>query len=127
MVPCTLARRSSLLGVRPLGAVMGLALAIAAPALSVKWWRPPASGMELHTTGIYAWVRHPIYLCEVLWPVGWSLMWGSIYGLALTPVWWLGFLLHARAEEEQLERVLGQQYRDYCARVRGRIFPGLPC
>jgi protein-S-isoprenylcysteine O-methyltransferase Ste14 len=52
------------------GILILVALGVAAPALTVKWWRPPEAGMKLHTTGIYAVVRHPIYLCEVLWPVG---------------------------------------------------------
>jgi protein-S-isoprenylcysteine O-methyltransferase Ste14 len=60
------------------GLVMLAALGVAAPALSVKWWRPPEAGMKLHTTGIYSIIRHPIYLSEVLWPAGWSLMWGSV-------------------------------------------------
>lgn len=82
--------------------------------------------MKLHTTGVYGFVRHPIYLSEVLWPVGWSLIWGSVYGLALTPLWWSAFLLHALAEEETLERVLGGAYWAYKRSVRGRILPGLP-
>ncbi|RMF75920.1 MAG: DUF1295 domain-containing protein [Acidobacteria bacterium] len=107
-------------------AVMVLAALIAAPALSVRWWRPPEPGMRLRTSGIYGIVRHPIYLAEVLWPAGWSLVWGSVWGLALTPAWWLAFLLHALVEEQQLERVLGDEYRRYRARVRGRFVPGLP-
>ncbi len=106
--------------------ILVLAFGIAAPALSVKWWQPPAAGMKLHTTGIYSIVRHPIYLSEILWPVGWSLMWGSIYGLALTPLWWIAFTWHALAEENQLERVLGSEYAAYKKKVRGRIIPGLP-
>lgn len=105
---------------------MLVALGVAVPALSVKWWRPPEAGMKLHTMGIYSIVRHPIYLSEVLWPVGWSLAWGSVYGLALTPLWWLAFLYHAIAEEEELKRVLGGEYTAYMERVRGRIFPWVP-
>ena len=108
------------------GVVILVAFAVAAPALTVKWWRPPEAGMKLHTTGIYAIVRHPIYLSEVLWPVGWSLIWGSVVGLALTPLWWLAFLLHALVEERRLRRVLGDEYRAYARKVRGRIFPGVP-
>jgi len=108
------------------GIILALALGIAAPALSVKWWRPPAPGMRLHTSGIYSIIRHPIYLSEVLWPIGWSLMWNSSYGLALTPLWWIAFTLHALVEEEQLERVLGSEYAEYKKEVRARIFPGVP-
>ncbi len=107
------------------GLMVVIALVIAAPALSVKWWRPPVAGMKLCDTGIYSIVRHPIYLSEVLWPVGWSLMWGSVYGLVLTPVWWLMFLFHAIAEEDQLEHVVGSDYTKYKERVRSRILPGV--
>ena len=109
------------------GAVVALALAIAAgPAFVVRWWSPPKAGMKLRTSGIYGVVRHPIYLCEVLWPLGLAVMFRSAYGLALTPMWWLAFLIHALSEEADLERALGSAYVDYMKKVRGRIFPGLP-
>ncbi len=103
----------------------GLAL-VAGPTFVVRWWSPPKAGMKLRTTGIYGVVRHPIYLFEVLWPLGLAVMFRSIYGVALTPVWWLAFLIHSLSEEADLERVLGSAYVDYTKKVRGRIFPGLP-
>ena len=75
---------------------------------------------------MYSVVRHPMYLSEVLWPIGWSMMWGSIYGLALTPLWWLGFLFHVLVEEARLEKELGSEYTEYMKSVRSRILPGLP-
>jgi protein-S-isoprenylcysteine O-methyltransferase Ste14 len=109
------------------GAIVALALAVAAgPFFAVRWWSPPREGMQLKTTGIYRVVRHPIYLCEVLWPLGLAIMFRSVYGLALTPVWWLAFLIHALSEEADLERALGSEYLEYKTKVRGRIFPGLP-
>ena len=109
------------------GVVIVIALGVAAgPVLFVKWWDPPKEGMNLRTNGIYGIVRHPIYLCEVLWPVGAAIIFGSIYGLALTPLWWSAFLIHSLSEEADLERALGSEYTDYMKKVRGRIFPGLP-
>lgn len=102
------------------------ALAVGGPALHVRWWSAPGTDTTLRTTGVHGFVRHPIYLAEVLWPIGWSLLWGSTIGLALTPLWWLAFLAHALSEEQRLEQHLGQTYRDYKARVRGRLLPGLP-
>jgi len=108
-------------------AVIILALGVAAgPVLFVKWWDPPKEGMKLRTSGIYGIVRHPIYLCEVLWPIGLSIIFGSIYGLTLTPFWWSPFFIHALSEEADLERALGSEYLNYMKKVRGRIFPGLP-
>ncbi len=109
------------------GSIVVIALAIAAgPLLVVRWWSPPKEGMKLRTYGIYGVVRHPIYLCEVLWPLGLAIMFRSVYGLALTPVWWSAFLIHALSEEADLERALGAEYLEYRKKVRGRILPGLP-
>ena len=52
-------------------------------------------------------------------------MWGSVYGLALTPIWWIGIQLHVLAEEALLERELGGEYTAYMRKVRSRILPGL--
>jgi protein-S-isoprenylcysteine O-methyltransferase Ste14 len=108
------------------GMLFLVALCFAAPAMSIKWWLAPREGMTLRTTGVYAVVRHPIYLSEVLWFLGWAIMWRSVYGLALSPVWWLVFLVHALSEEANLELTLGSAYAEYKRKVRGRIFPGLP-
>lgn len=107
------------------GLVLLIAALITAPTMSVKWWRAPRRGMKLHTTGMYAMVRHPMYLSEVLWPIGWSFMWGSTYGLALVPMWWIGFQIHVLAEEVMLVRELGDEYTDYMKKVRSSIVPWL--
>lgn len=107
------------------GLVLLIALVVAAPTMSVKWWRAPRRGMKLHTTGMYGIVRHPMYLSEVLWPIGWSFIWGSTYGLTLAPMWWIGFQIHVLAEETLLERELGVEYTQYMRTVRSRILPGL--
>jgi protein-S-isoprenylcysteine O-methyltransferase Ste14 len=80
----------------------------------------------LVTDGLYAVARNPIYLGELLWCLGWAILNGSVIGVALVPLWWLGLLFLIIIEEENLERALGQSYRDYKRRVRGRIVPGLP-
>ena len=82
--------------------------------------------MVLKTNGIYSVVRNPIYLADILFSLGFAIMFGSIIGVALTPVWWVAFLAIVLAEEASLERVLGQPYLDYKRRVKGRIIPGLP-
>jgi protein-S-isoprenylcysteine O-methyltransferase Ste14 len=109
------------------GAIMILALAVAAgPFFTVRWWSPPQAGMKLRTSGIYGLVRHPIYLSELLWPLGLAIIFRSVYGVALTPFWWLVFLIHALSEEADMNRVLGSEYQEYEKKVRGCIFPGLP-
>jgi protein-S-isoprenylcysteine O-methyltransferase Ste14 len=44
----------------------------------------------LRTDGLYSVVRHPLMLCDVFWPLGLSLIFGSIIGVPLTPLWLLG-------------------------------------
>jgi len=82
--------------------------------------------MGLKTDGVYAIVRNPIYLSDILFTLGFAVMFRSMIGIALVPGWWLAFLLLVLVEETSLERVLGQRYIDYKLRVKSRIIPGLP-
>ena len=81
----------------------------------------PKDGAVLRTTGMYAIVRHPIYLGLILFGLGLTLPSGSVltvfsYGLLI-------FLLSYKARfEEQLLIAQYPQYRAYASRV-GRILP----
>jgi protein-S-isoprenylcysteine O-methyltransferase Ste14 len=108
------------------GIVLAAAMAFGLPAMSINWRTAPDKKMTLKTDGIYSVVRNPIYLTDVLFSLSFAIMFRSIIGLALTPVWWAAFLCIVFVEEGSLERVLGQTYLDYKKRVRGRIIPGLP-
>lgn len=101
-------------------------LVFSIPVFFIKPLTPPNEQMMLVTTGFYRIVRNPIYLGEVLWCLGWAIMFRSIIGVALVPLWWLALLLHTLVEEEMLKRALGQPYINYAKKVRGRIIPGLP-
>lgn len=105
------------------GAVLMFSGVIGIPTLTIKWWRAPASDTKLRTSWPYSLVRHPMYLSELLWPIGWSICWGSVFGLVLTPFWCIGGAVHILAEEQQLEEQLGHQYLEYRKLVPGRIFP----
>jgi protein-S-isoprenylcysteine O-methyltransferase Ste14 len=80
----------------------------------------------LKTTDVYSIVRNPICLADVLFSLGFAILFRSIIGVALVPLWWAGFLFIVLTEEESLGRTLGQPYLDYKRRVKGRIIPGLP-
>ena len=79
---------------------------------------------QVVSTGVYGFVRHPMYLGGILMFVGAPLLLGSLFGvvagLALT------VLLMARivGEEKMLARDL-DGYADYMRRVRYRLFPPL--
>jgi protein-S-isoprenylcysteine O-methyltransferase Ste14 len=81
---------------------------------------------KLRASGFYGIVRNPIYLGELLWCLGLSIIFRSIMGIIMVPFWWAGLLLLTLIEEESLERELGEQYNEYRQKIRGRIFPGLP-
>ena len=108
------------------GAILALSMVFGLPALSINWRTAPDSQMVLKTDGIYGIVRNPIYLTDVLFSLGFAVMFRSIIGVLLIPIWWIAYLSIVLVEEASLERVLGQRYLDYKQQVKGRIVPGLP-
>jgi len=108
------------------GTILAAAMVFALPALSIDWRTAPESKMVLKTDGIYGVVRNPIYLADILFSLGFAIMFRSVVGIALIPIWWASFLCLVLAEEKSLERALGQPYLDYKQQVKGRIIPGLP-
>ncbi|HUV15874.1 MAG TPA: methyltransferase [Pelolinea sp.] len=108
------------------GIILAVAMVFGIPALSINWRTAPDSKMTLKTNGIYSIVRNPIYLADILFSLGFAVIFRSIIGIALVPIWWVAFLSLVLVEETSLERALGQLYLDYKQRVKGRIIPGLP-
>jgi protein-S-isoprenylcysteine O-methyltransferase Ste14 len=82
------------------------------------------SGQRVISTGPYAVVRHPMYAGGLLLVLGTPLALGSIWGLlviaAMTPV----LLMRLVNEERFLSKNL-PGYKEYCARVRWRLIPGV--
>ena len=79
-------------------------------------------GQTVVSTGVYKYVRHPMYVGFMLFTVGTTLLLGSAYGL-------LGALLltaliawRAVHEEQELKREL-PGYGEYMSRVRYRFIP----
>jgi protein-S-isoprenylcysteine O-methyltransferase Ste14 len=108
------------------GIILAVAVVVCIPALSINWRTAPDSKMVLKTTSIYGIVRNPIYLADILFSLGFAVMFRSIIGVALIPIWWAAYLAIVLVEETSLERALGQRYLDYKQQVKGRIIPGLP-
>jgi protein-S-isoprenylcysteine O-methyltransferase Ste14 len=108
------------------GAIIALSLAIMTPILAIKPLTRPDAAEALHTRGVFGLVRHPGYLANTLWGLGWAVMFGSTIGVLLTPVWAAVFWLHSLIEEEALQREYGASYREYMGRVRSRLIPGIP-
>jgi protein-S-isoprenylcysteine O-methyltransferase Ste14 len=81
-------------------------------------------GQTVISTGPYAVVRHPMYAYALLLLIGTPLLLGSLWGL-LGAVFALP-LLGARALGEEAVLIDGLAgYRDYAARVRFRLVPGV--
>jgi len=104
-----------------IGFIFGLA-----PCFLIKPLNIAEKDMAFVTTSFYKYTRNPIYLEEILWCLGWSILHGSIIGVALVPIWWAGFLFLTIIEEESLEHALGSNYLNYKKKIKGRIIPGLP-
>lgn len=118
----------------PVGFVLGILFVVLGYAAT--WWAYAAMGntwrigintkekTTLIHRGPYRWVRHPIYLFQIVMLAGAAL-------LLPTPVSFLSLVLHyacvrikAGDEEKYLTTVHGATYRDYFART-GRLFPKL--
>jgi protein-S-isoprenylcysteine O-methyltransferase Ste14 len=81
-------------------------------------------GQTVVSTGPYALVRHPMYAGSLPSILGMPLALGSYWGLLVLPVF-IGVLLSRLFDEE---RVLARElpgYREYCAKVRWRMIPGI--
>jgi protein-S-isoprenylcysteine O-methyltransferase Ste14 len=82
------------------------------------------AGHRLHTSGLYAAIRHPSYLGILLMDLGFAGVFRSAVALALMPVVWWMFKHRMDVEEAFLTAAFGGDYRDYAARTR-RLLPGV--
>ncbi len=80
-------------------------------------------GHKLITTGIYKYIRHPMYAAHLVWAIGQILIlhnWiaGYSFIVAMLPF----YLYRSRREEEMLIEEFGDDYREY-KRKTGALFP----
>lgn len=83
-----------------------------------------SNGQRLVTWGPFRWVRHPVYVGNILVGVGMSLAFLSLPCLLLTIAAWLAALRRTSMEEEMLCSPLafGTEYEGYISRT-GRFLP----
>ena len=79
-------------------------------------------GHTLHTSGFYAYVRHPSYLGILLMDLGFAGVFRSTIALLLMPVVVWMFKRRMDVEEAFLVQEFGASYRDYMSRS-SRILP----
>ncbi|MGD9123849.1 MAG: isoprenylcysteine carboxylmethyltransferase family protein [Desulfarculaceae bacterium] len=77
------------------------------------------------TTGVYAKIRHPLYLSLIVQNMGIALVFGVVitYFLALLTI--IHWVVTALREEAALTERLGQEYIQYKQNVRWRLIPGV--
>lgn len=90
----------------------------AAPVVKIQANR----GHKVIDSGLYAYVRHPMYAAALLLFIGTPLLLGSWWGLACVPVLIAGVGWRAVQEERVLAAQL-EGYTAYTARVRWRLVP----
>jgi len=72
---------------------------------------------ELVTTGIYGYVRHPQYLGILLLTLGMNIQWPTIASLLLWPLLVILYYRLAKKEEKEMEKRIGEEYREYKQKV----------
>jgi protein-S-isoprenylcysteine O-methyltransferase Ste14 len=76
---------------------------------------------RLITSGPFAWVKHPLYTAVALLVLPWAgLLLNSWLGIALGLILYLGSRIFSPAEEAELARTFGDQWRAYDGTVRLR-------
>ena len=68
---------------------------------------------EIIKDGIYKYIRHPGYLGQYLFLLGYVLLFQSVWGLIVYVLWGIGQLYRINIEEKVLENFFGNNYRDY--------------
>lgn len=86
------------------------------------------SSEQIHTivtSGIYAKVRHPIYLSLIMMDFGLGLMFGIVAVIVLALIFSCLWILTALTEEKFLLQKFPNIYRQYMQEVKWRIIPAV--
>lgn len=84
----------------------------------------PKQDNELVTTGLYRWVRHPLYTAFLIEAAGISVLTANWFAAVTAGSMWTLLVFRTRQEEEKLVERFGDDYRGYMERT-GRFFPRL--
>lgn len=108
--------------------VLGAALTLIAQVEMGSSWRIGVQSTEvteLITTGLFRWVRNPIFAAMLVVLLGVLLTVPSVIASFAFTASLVGIELHVRrVEEPYLSRIHGERYRSYAQRV-GRFVPGI--
>lgn len=83
----------------------------------------PANKGRLYTKGLFSLVRHPNYLGDILWALGWALMTRNLWALLIPAVAASGFVFMFIPQlSAYLAKRYGAQYDDWAGRTK-RLVP----
>lgn len=82
----------------------------------------PKKNSNLVSTGLYKYIRHPIYTGIILVTIGFGFYSDSVYRLMVGLLLFVLFYFKSKYEEEKLKKVF-PEYSDYM-KTTGRFFPG---
>ena len=109
-----------------IGIMVGAILGIGGSLTIRRYLTPlpyPVENNQLVDTGVYAWVRHPLYSAQLFAATGWAAFTLSLSHLLVTIAAFIFFNYKASKEEAWLtER--HPKYQEYAAKV-GKFAPGL--
>ncbi|KZL92738.1 methyltransferase family protein [Clostridium magnum] len=80
---------------------------------------------KLITTGVFAWVRNPLYTGITLIIIGFIFWENNLFLLPLIIIYWGVMTLLVKKEEEVMEKIFGEEYLAYKSRVN-RCIPWFP-
>jgi protein-S-isoprenylcysteine O-methyltransferase Ste14 len=93
---------------------LGLVAAALVLALAGLWTLRGLENIDhLVTQGVYAKLRHPMYVGFILWIIGWVVSAGAVVSLALGLIFIANILFWRHLEERALESAYGEDYRSY--------------
>lgn len=101
----------------------GLLFMVVALATLGRSFGVVAANRGIRRSGIYDWVRHPLYASEVMFFIGFLLSNTSPYNLLLCVSVLCGLVIRSWVEEAHLSH--DPEYRTYMQAVPYRFFPGL--
>lgn len=108
------------------GALILVAVWIWVQAVLIQKIDQEIKNNHLVTSGVYAWVRNPIYSAIALALTGLGLLFANLWLLFLPFLFWGDItVLMKFTEEKWLEERYGQIYRNYCQQVN-RCIPWIP-
>lgn len=104
--------------------LLGCGFAVWARVVLGGNWSGSVTVKENHvliTRGPYQWVRHPIYTGILLLLVGTAIASGTAVTVMEVAAVTLALWLKLRTEERFMQETFGEQYREYCRRVKALI------